>query len=456
MKLLKTTLCLLMILFTQSKALAADITASVDTYKYTLKNNYLGISLNPTTTANKNNAFNSISEFGPSSICFPSAKVANYWDWKNGKIVKNIKDMPLEIKNLSNSTLTLGEFKNLLQSTSTEPIFILNMLTSDLNNQLDMLRTANKIGIPIKNIQLGSEFYLDKPLYLKKFPSIANYIKTANEWKTAIQNEFSTANVSFINAPSTFLYSANARGPKWNSIINSNIAPSDYISLSANASPGLFKDTFKINPNDYMSTLINKVRLNVIDASTIISNAIRSTNQISEDIQNIPLNANVWVTDYNMYDKYKVLDGKWINQLYAGVMTLNFLEEEKISKLIYTPNINDSNAIMKTISLSMKGKTSYQRIIFDDTPTISDSRNDEVFFSLTGYAFSNESVKEVVILNLSGSEMSINTSMLLKDTGKVYVQYYAKPMAKSSQIQKNKALCPTVLKLPAYSVTRIL
>jgi hypothetical protein len=46
--------------------------------------------------------------------------------------------------------------------------------------------------------------------------------------------------------------------------------------------------------------------------------------------------------------------------------------------------------------------------------------------------------------------------MLLKDTNKVYVQYYGKPMANAYQVQKNKALCPTSLKLPAYSITRIL
>lgn len=447
MKTLKYFFALFFILLSTYSVNAAEISVSVDAYKYDLKPDFAGICLDSSDASIAN-----LKTFSLSLIRYPSPKLSNYWDWKIGKINTNIKSLPKDLNKKTVQPFTLANLQKISQTTGTKPVFVLNMLNSSLNDQLNLLREANKLGIPIRYIELGSSFYLSTPEYIKKYPSIYSYLKEATLWKEAILKEFPLAEIAFTGTPSS--PANNPRINNWNPIVsNGNI-----LGLKAYGATSLFNNTYLADETQLDKKLINKIKLNTIDISTVLSNSIRAANKVSDDLANLPNLDSAWISEFNMFDNFGVLNGKWIQELYTGIMALSFVDNDKISKIIYSPKTTQPNAniIIKTIFSSMSGKTNYQRIIFDNAPLITDSRNDEVYFSLMGCAFSNQNNKEIILLNLASASTSIDTSMLLKDTTSTYIQYSASPLANASSAKKAKSKCPRILELPPYSITRIL
>ena len=369
-------------------------------------------------------------------------------------------------KKYSLNPFYLKDLKRIISGTNTEAIFVVNILTSDLNYQLEMLRQANNIGIPIRNVEIGVDCYINSSTNLKRFPSIQSYFKEAATWKSAIEKEFIKANVTVIGALPQEDSNLNRRRNVWNSIISPQLSANAVMTLRVLGGPGLFQDSYFVNETEAGTTILNKPKLNTIDSSTVLSNAFRITNQTLEAISNLPSDKQINISEYNMYDKYNFLNGKWIQGLYAGIMTLNFLNEERINKIIYTPspsiNKNSTQSVselaVQMITSSMSGKSNYQRLIINNNPIITDSRNNEAYFSLMGYAFSNNNRKEIILLNLSSENMNINTSMLLKNTSSLYIQYFGNPLSDkigANGISKNKGACCSTLNLPAYSITKI-
>jgi len=132
-----------------------------------------------------------VAELDPKIIRFPGGTIANSWDWEQGKsdskkggVIHSLDD--------------LDELKDV---TEAEVIFVLNILSSDLDKQLEMLEKAKDLGIAIKYVEIGNELYLGQggankddsgkhSKNVEKFPSGKEYAEFANEWATAIKAKF--------------------------------------------------------------------------------------------------------------------------------------------------------------------------------------------------------------------------------------------------------------------------
>jgi hypothetical protein len=207
--------------------------------------------------------------------------------------------------------------------------------------------------------------------------------------------------------------------------------------------------------SSYYTALKANVIVDSTHAATILSSAIIAADKVKNDIDCIPSGKNILISEYGLYNKNKYLKGTWLEQLSAGIMTLKFLEQNRISKIIYTIQTKEPNNILDSLSASIKGKTYYQRLIFDNAPIIVDSKNDDIYFGLMGYCFTSSTKKEIVLMNLAAQPISVDVSMNLKNTSRTCVQYFAKPNATTKQVQKVKGKCSSIIQLPAYSITRI-
>jgi hypothetical protein len=98
----------------------------------------------------------------PGTLRSPGGTVANYWDWQTGWFV------PGAPFNSPRSPYGLPELQIAVQTTAAKPVYVLNMLTSHLDSQLNMLRTAKQMGLPVNFVELGNEFYLSSPEDYKK------------------------------------------------------------------------------------------------------------------------------------------------------------------------------------------------------------------------------------------------------------------------------------------------
>ena len=95
MQLFKYFLFLFIFLLFQPVARAADITVSVDVYQYHLKDKYFGINSNEIKGVkfSDKSYTDYIKSFNASTLRYPPAEAANYWDWKNGNTFKQLKSI---------------------------------------------------------------------------------------------------------------------------------------------------------------------------------------------------------------------------------------------------------------------------------------------------------------------------------------------------------------------------
>ncbi|MGH9838653.1 MAG: hypothetical protein ACREEM_07710, partial [Blastocatellia bacterium] len=125
----------------------------------------------------------------PPALRHPGGTAANYWDWRTGYFVSGV-ELPGNYAVFPRLPNRLEDFKQAIDACGAQPILVLNLLTSTLDEQLDMLRQARRIGLPVKYLELGNEFYLGLPDYRKKFPTAADYGREASRWSAAIHQEF--------------------------------------------------------------------------------------------------------------------------------------------------------------------------------------------------------------------------------------------------------------------------
>lgn len=116
---------------------------------------------------------NAVTSLEPGTIRYPGGTIANYWDWQSGSVNQPTSTIKTESGKIqtklgrhSTYGFTLTTLKKIINSTGAVPIFDLNVMTSTLKDQIQMLQTAKQMGLPIRYVELGNEFYLSNSNYL--------------------------------------------------------------------------------------------------------------------------------------------------------------------------------------------------------------------------------------------------------------------------------------------------
>lgn len=125
----------------------------------------------------------------PSYLRYPGGTNANFWDWQEGWMFRNIADngpLSLDLKlqkqprlidvfqSPTSQTLNfrgadyIKDFCYTLAGTGTKPLFTLNPLTSDIYYQVAMLLEAKLQNLDVKRVEIGNEFYLSRVSYQER------------------------------------------------------------------------------------------------------------------------------------------------------------------------------------------------------------------------------------------------------------------------------------------------
>jgi hypothetical protein len=161
----------------------------------------------------------SAASLDPKIVRYPGGGFGDFWDWRKGWFIDSTEaiskhmDMPANFKQTKYSPTGLRELKLLTDKANCEVLFELNMITRDLPDQIEMLKTAESMGFPIKWVELGNEFNLPKSIGRAKFARPRDYGAECNTWAKAIKENFPGAKVGVVggNEP----YSPEAKN--WNS-----------------------------------------------------------------------------------------------------------------------------------------------------------------------------------------------------------------------------------------------
>ncbi len=158
----------------------------------------------------------------PQILRYPGGTISKTWDWKSGTSSKGRRRTPHKLKDLS----------AVAKATGADVIFVLNIMTSNLINQIALLKKAKSMGIAIKYIEIGNEVYLSREKFkdnVKKFPTGKEYGKFANRWAKKIKKIFPRVKIGITMFSRT--NSKKDRMKNWNNLVIKNIEDKNYDAL---------------------------------------------------------------------------------------------------------------------------------------------------------------------------------------------------------------------------------
>jgi hypothetical protein len=248
----------------------------------------------------------------PGAIRVFGGTTANYWNWRTGKFYDH-PGVPRQYRRARRlmSPIYLSDWAQLVQGANAIPVFDLNLVTSHLSHQLDMLRTARKLGMPIRWVELGNELYLHAPLIDRAISSASAYGRKATRWIDAIKEEFPHARVAAVGFGGGQSWLGDARRRHWDSKMLSTLRGEDALTF-----------------HTYWRT--HRGRLSPAKLSKVLAAPLRRLSVLrSAAIGKLPNGVAAWVTEWNVGDGFS-FRGTWANGLTNAEYLLGLLGEPRV------------------------------------------------------------------------------------------------------------------------------
>lgn len=357
-----------------------------------------------------------ITELNPGNFRYPGGTVGNFWDWKTGyynDIGKSVNVIapsaagPLPYK--------LENVKVVYDNTGAMPVYMINMLTSTYEEQLDMLRHAESVGLPVKFIEMGNEYYLDDHPenynYLTVFPDITDYTDMCREWAAGFKKEFPDAEIALIGVSSPASWKK-PRANVWNDTVMDNME-------------GIGCDAMTIH-------IYTKNNLESPTPYDMIGQTLASVAESKVLDPSIDPEYKLWVTEYNYEGASNPFPGQWVHGLAAIIMSVKLIMMDRIEMICFfnltagksasaifdsDVDINGATApacslsatgeALKMLSKAQRGAETVREIIFSENPAVQTQKQGEIN-TLYGYLFGGASPK-LLVINIGGEARTINT-----------------------------------------------
>jgi hypothetical protein len=405
-------------------------------------------------------------------IRYPGGTESQYFDWQTGRSLPAVLWSNGSLLNHSyigtvpHVSYPLSELLYFYQQTGIKPIFCLNLLTKNLNNQIQLLQTADALGIPVEYIELGNELYFTAQDFVNKYPNPIDYVlDIKNNWIPQISNLFPQAKIAVIGGYNglTDLHgnSIPARISSWNdNVFNQN--------LSANA----ITFHYYFPPNT--TTLSNP---NITQA--LAAPFRHWTTLKSNTVDHVTNGMECWITEYNLNDGNQntyAIASSWTHGLFTASLFSLMLEEPKIKMLLnhqitgspsfasldsYTPfgdtltnRLTAEGNAVRLIHEAVKGNHTATKLSFSSNPII--TVNNTNYPSLLGWVFENDTDKALYILNLSNSSILLDLNAIFPGTFDYEQISASNPLQKNITTQNltiHKGTRSANIQTTAYSLT---
>lgn len=162
----------------------------------------------------------------------PGGTPSQWIDWRTGRLI-DAPGSPFSTVDQDGSALTLRGWASIVHRTGATPLWDLNVLTSNLSDQLAMLRAAQKLGLPVRYVELGNELWDPEAPYVARYPTGASYGTAMNPWITAIHRQFPRAVIAVSGADESDPQ-LNGGGPRylaWNQSLLSTVRGENAIAI---------------------------------------------------------------------------------------------------------------------------------------------------------------------------------------------------------------------------------
>jgi hypothetical protein len=135
--------------------------------------------------------YTDLAALAPGNLRWPGGTAADYFQWQLG--------YPTDIGERNRFVDTLSDLAAAYAATGAPPVFDLNVVTSDVATQEKMLFAAQRLGLPVKYVELGNELYFGE--FVQQFPTGTSYGQTVAAYVIALHRDFPGVLVAAAAAP---------------------------------------------------------------------------------------------------------------------------------------------------------------------------------------------------------------------------------------------------------------
>ncbi len=390
----------------------------------------------------------------PQTLRYPGGTEADYFDWHTGKPTNGT----------SSYSFTLSDLESAYQATGAPPIFDLNVLAKanqlNTSDQLAMLTAAQKLGLPIKYVEIGNELYGGGATgaFAQAYPTGADYGKTVALYVKALHAQFKGVQV----AADAVLNPApgDPREQSWNS------------DLLATATGAGAPDALILH--DYPGVTYNP--FTSADVPPLFANAYAGISGLTSAVQSLDSKP-VWLTEYNFRGPYvppakrqpNPVTNTYARELYVAEFALMLPRIPDLTIADYftaleegtvfgawanpaDPTLTPAGQAVEMIGAAARGAGSSAPITVPGAPTLPGG-----YPAVTGQAFTGTGrATTALLVNLTGSAQDVPVSTDVP-AGAHYQQVTGQPTAHQTAAGplSSGTVTGTTLRLPAYSITLV-
>jgi hypothetical protein len=250
---------------------------------------------------------------GPGALRVFGGITANYWNWRTGKFF-DVAGVPPALRTASHqmAPIYLSDWADLVREANAAPVFDLNLVTSNLSEQVAMLRAARDLGMPIRWIELGNEIYLNTPLFARRFPTPQAYGRTATRWIQAIKRDFPQAQIAAVGMLSRG-GSKTRRQRDWTRRVLKTLHGEDALTF-----------------HTYWRSRSSSRRLSGRTLWAVFAAPIRRFNLLhKQGLRELPKGVEAWMTEWTVRPS-SILRGRWAHGLSDAEYLLGLLGEPRV------------------------------------------------------------------------------------------------------------------------------
>jgi hypothetical protein len=386
----------------------------------------------------------------PGTLRWPGGTSSNYFQWQKGYPVPEGtgKCRPSECQT-DGFRFTLADLAAAYRSTGATPIFDLNVMTSTLAQQIDMLKTAqNTDQLPVKYVELGNEFYLSRADYRKAFPTAGDYGKAVAADVKALHKAFPGVLVAAVGSSGT----GSARAAGWNA--------------------GMLEEATGAGQPDAVTLHDHPAydqSLTVSGLPDLFTEAYTSAASISQVTREFP-GTPAWITEYGLSLHSTASNPAqltYANALFEAEAAMLLAQKVSDATLVdywagFGPGLNyaytssgltPAGLAMTWLDEAARGARTGTQITFPGGPALAPGGDP----ALVGESFSGTGTRGEMLINLSGSPVTIAAGTAIP-AGAPYRQATGQPtsqIATAAQLTITSGTIGRSLVLAPYSMTVI-
>lgn len=298
-------------------------------------------------------AYEAARTLGPRLIRYPGGTITDYFDWRTGgavdrcrfRTVANEGCRDWDTVNLPNlgpfnaftsfTGGTLANLKTLLNGAGAQPLFTLNLITASYQDNLEMLESAEAMGLAVDYVQLGNEHWFADENYEAMFTDGASYGALAKDWITKLKVRFPEAKFVVTGHipefdPDTGEYTRadNADHIERVTVWNQQMVSSGVLDVADAVSLHFYnRPVGDLMANGFEPAVVNQV---LGHAADYFEQYFQRPEYLA-----LPEDTRIWFTEYNINGSLAPgIVRSWVHGLYIGLATAELLAHSDVEILV--------------------------------------------------------------------------------------------------------------------------